>query len=336
MRTIYIATGDDFVRAINDEESWETRKTLRGAGIQCLAVDPHEPALVYAGSRGRGVWRSQDGGESWRQMCFPESDVFSVAVSAADGAVYAGCEPSALFVSRDQGQSWQELESLKSIPSAPDWSFPPRPWTSHVRWIAPSPHDADLLLVGIELGGLMRSMDGGKTWADHRPGAQPDVHAVAWHPVAPERAYEAGGGGAAWSHDAGETWHAADVGRHQDYTWGLAVNPTDPNSWFISAAPGPREAHDGDKSAQAAIYRWHINGHWEPLDALPQPLDSLPYALAMSSTGLVAGLGDGRLFLSEDQGNSWDQLVLRGDPLPSVRALAWAESIIPKTHPEPS
>ena len=99
--------------------------------------------------------------------------MFSLAVSAADGAVYAGTEPSRLFRSEDQGESWRELEALLELPSRPTWSFPPRPWTSHVRWIAPSPHDADLLLVGIELGGLMRSDDGGQSWEDHRPGAQP-------------------------------------------------------------------------------------------------------------------------------------------------------------------
>ena len=75
-----------------------------------------------------------------------------------------------------------ELTGLLELPSRPTWSFPPRPWTSHVRWIAPSPHDADLLLVGIELGGLMRSTDRGETWHDHRPGAQRDVHSLAWHP----------------------------------------------------------------------------------------------------------------------------------------------------------
>ena len=98
-----------------------------------------------------------------------------MAVSPTNGAVYAGCEPSMLFRSDDGGATWRELESLRSIPSAPTWSFPPRPWTSHVRWIAPSPHDAGLLLVGIELGGLMWSEDGGETWEDHRPGAKLDV-----------------------------------------------------------------------------------------------------------------------------------------------------------------
>lgn len=336
MDAIYIATGDDFAKAIRNGSTWDVRRTLEDAGVQCLAVHPRDPDVVFAGSRGRGVWCSRDGGDSWRETSFPQPDVFSVAVSAADEAVYAGCEPSALFVSRDLGESWQELEALKSIPSAPEWSFPPRPWTSHVRWIAPCPHNADLLLVGIELGGLMRSADGGRTWSDHRPGAQPDVHAIAWHPRVPGRAYEAGGGGAAWSRDGGETWHPADEGREHDYTWALAVDSEDPECWFVSAAPGPMEAHDNDKSAQARLYRWHVNGHWEPLDRLPQPLDSFPYALAVSSSGLVAGLGDGRLWFSSDKGDSWELLNLRGDALSSIRALAWAAAVIPARHPGPS
>src|SRR4029077_1778688 len=126
-----------------------------------------------------------------------------------------------LFRSADRGQRWVELDALLKLPSQPSWSFPPRPLTSHVRWIAPSPHDAALLLVGIELGGLMRSSDGGRSWQDHRPGAQRDVHALAWHPHAPERGYDAGGGGAAFSTDGGATWQPADEGRDRHYTWSV-------------------------------------------------------------------------------------------------------------------
>ncbi len=88
----------------------------------------------------------------------------SVAVSAVEqgadgGVVWAGTEPSALFRSEDGGWHWQELPALRNIPSAPTWSFPPRPWTSHVRWITPDPHEAERIFVGIELGGVMRSLD---------------------------------------------------------------------------------------------------------------------------------------------------------------------------------
>jgi hypothetical protein len=79
--------------------------------------------------------------------------------------------------------------------------------------------------VGIELGGLMLTEDGGHSFSDHRLGAQPDVHALAWHPSAPGRAYEAGGGGAAWSTDGGRSWELADEGREHRYVWALAVDP---------------------------------------------------------------------------------------------------------------
>ncbi len=165
------ATGDAVARLVERDDGWTVERSLEGSAAQCLAVDPRDGETVYVGLNGGGLRRSSDGGLNWDDAGFPADAVFSVAV-AADGAVYAGTEPSALYRSDDGGGSWRELSGLLELPSQPTWSFPPRPWTSHVRWIAPSPHDVDLLLVGIELGGLMRSSDGGETWEDHRPGAQ--------------------------------------------------------------------------------------------------------------------------------------------------------------------
>ena len=239
MARLYAATGDGIVRLDEVGEAWAVESFLAGSGAQSLAVDPADPGIVYAGLREGGVRRSVDSGQSWIDCRLPEPGVFSLAVSAADGAVYAGTEPSRLFRSDDRGESWSELEALLDLPSRPNWSFPPRPWTSHVRWIAPSPHDADLLLVGIELGGLMRSVDRGQSWQDHRPGAQPDVHSLAWHPHTRGRAYEAGGGGTALSTDAGETWQRADEGRDRHYTWSVTVDPDDADRWYVSASTGP-------------------------------------------------------------------------------------------------
>lgn len=322
MTELFVATGDGLARLVPQGNDWTVTMMLEGSGMRCLTLDPHNSDAIYAGSRGKGVWKSRDRGVHWENMQFPESDVFSLAISPVDGAVYAGTEPSHLFVSRDGGQTWRELEALRQIPSAPTWSFPPRPWTSHVRWVAPSPHDAGLLLVGIELGGLMRTEDGGQTWSDHRSGAQRDVHALAWHPKVPGRAYEAGGRGAAWSHDGGKTWQAADAGRNRDYTWGLVADPEDPDCWYISASMGPRQAHSDDVSAEAYIYRWRGHGPWEALNGgLPQPLNSHPYALAYVSGSLYAGLGDGRIYRSSDGGDTWQQLNLLGDWIESVCAL---------------
>jgi photosystem II stability/assembly factor-like uncharacterized protein len=310
------ATGNGI--ALLDEEAGRRRARVTPlAGLQCLAAGD---GTVLAGSRGGGVHVSRDGAETWAKLNFSQPDVFSVAVGP-DGTLYAGCEPSMLFRSGDGGETWKELESLRAIPSAPTWSFPPRPWTSHVRWIAPSPHDARRLLVGIELGGLMVSEDGGETWHDHRPGAQPDVHSLAWHPGEPGRAYEAGGGGAAWSDDGGLTWHPADDGRDRHYTWAVAVDPDDPDTWFVSASPGPFKAHRVG-TADALVYRRRGGGAWEALaGGLPQPLDAMPYALVFADGRLVAGLADGRLYASEDRGDTWAELDVDGDPISRIVAL---------------
>ena len=190
-----------------------------------------------------------------------------------------------------------------------------------MRWIAPSPYDADLLLLGIELGGLMRSTDGGATWQDHRPGAQRDVHSLAWHPRVPGRAYEAGGGGAAFSTNGGETWQPADEGRDRHYAWAVTADPDDPDWWYLSASTGPYAAHGG-REPQARIYRRRDGEPWRPLaGGLPEPLPAMPYALVAGDGRLFAGFADGQIWESRDRGDNWTAMRLTGDALDAVVAL---------------
>src|SRR5438067_93994 len=131
MAALWIATGDELARATREDDAWRVEIFLEGSGSQCLALDSREPGTVYAGSNGEGIWKSRDHGRSWSNLAtaLGQSHVFSLAISPADGALYAGTEPSMLFVSHDGGQSWDELDALRRLPSAPTWSFPPRPWT---------------------------------------------------------------------------------------------------------------------------------------------------------------------------------------------------------------
>ncbi len=323
MARLYAATGDSIVRLDETADAWRVETFLAGSRAQCLALDPDDAETVYAGLREGGVRRTRDGGRTWVDCALPEPGVFSLAVSAADGAVYAGTEPSRLFRSDDRGETWRELDALLELPSRPSWSFPPRPWTSHVRWIAPHPQRAQLILVGIELGGLMRSLDGGESWEDHRPGAQRDVHSLAWHPNRQGNAYEAGGGGAAFSDDLGESWQPADDGRDRHYTWSVAVEPNVANLWYVSASTGPFAAH-GRGDPQARIYRREGEEPWRALDGgLPEPLPAMPYALVATAGRLFAGLSDGQIWESRDRGDSWH--VLRAaEPIGGINALAFA------------
>jgi hypothetical protein len=308
--SVFVCTRSGLVRLQRDRRSWAAVPALEGVGARCVAADG---ARVLVGTRGRGVFASGDAGVTWDHVELPGPDVFSVAIGAADGALYAGTEPSRLFVARD-GRTWAELEALQDIPSRDRWSFPPRPWTHHVRWIAPDPHRAERLLVGIELGGLMYSDDGGATFSDHRPGAKLDAHSLAWHPRVEGRAYQAAGDGAAWSRDGGRTWEAADAGRELGYCWAVAVDAADPERWYVSAASGPGAAHSGD-SARGRLYRWDDAWH-----ALPLPPDSMPYALAATDGELLAGMADGRILLSGDRGESWDEIGVRVDSIIAMAA----------------
>jgi hypothetical protein len=318
MPSLLVCTRDGLVRLDGSGSSWERVVLLEGTPPRCVAADG---GRVLVGT-GDGALLSTDGGASWQRADLPEADVFSVAIGAGDGTLFAGTEPSRLFRSAD-GERWEELDALLQIPSRDRWSFPPRPWTSHVRWIAPDPHRPERLLVGIELGGLMYSDDAGASFTDHRPGAERDVHELAWHPRVEGWSYEAAGGGATWSRDGGLSWEAAEHGRAHRYCWGLAVDPDDPERWYVSAADGPRQAHFGGP-AGAGLYRWEGSGPWQRIEeGLPRPLNSMPYALVSTTAGLFAGLADGRIFSSEDRGDSWRELPVGTG---SVVAMTPAES----------
>jgi photosystem II stability/assembly factor-like uncharacterized protein len=302
---LYAAGGD----AVSVVEGGNVRTSLGERDARCLAVDPGDPDTLYVGTSDDGLFKSVDGGRSWDGLSGIEHPrVTAVAVSPVEGAVYAGTEPSALFVSRDGGGSWRELEEMRKLPSQPTWSFPPRPWTSHVRAIAPSYGDPDLVVVGIELGGVLRSTNGGETWQDQRPGAQPDCHSLSAHRHAPELFYEAGGGGFARSTDAGDSWEGVDGGMVLRYAWGLAVDAEDPSLVYASAASGPYRAH-GRGASGATIYRKLGD---EPWRAVLEDLDEFPYALCPDPEvqgAVFAGLGDGTILRGEGAGESWEEVA---------------------------
>ncbi|MGH2559312.1 MAG: WD40/YVTN/BNR-like repeat-containing protein [Thermomicrobiales bacterium] len=325
------ATGDAVARIDSDDgERFEVALALEGSGAQCIAVDPTNPDRVFAGAFDDGLYRSLDGGATWEQVGEGISDkrVLSVAIAPARGrAVYAGTEPSNLYRSEDDGRTWESFPDLPKLPSAPTWSFPPRPWTSHVRWIAAHPVDPERIYVGIELGGVMRSRDGGHTWEDRKPGSYHDSHCLATHPAAPDRVYEAAGGGVAMSSDAGTVWREVDAGMDRHYVWGLAVDVADPDLWYVSASYGAREAHRRNGESQGVLFRKQGDAAWEPLGgngSLARPLPYMPYSLLSlreRPNTLIAGMQDGELWLTEDAGDSWRRLDVT---LPSLLALSEA------------
>lgn len=328
---LFAATGDSI--AVVDEGTTST--SLEGSGAQCLAVDPNDPARVFAGTFDDGVYRSSDGGATWEQVGggIPHKRVLSVAIAphrdAGKSVVYAGTEPSSLYRSTDDGATWEDLSALRDVPSYDTWFFPPRPETHHVRWIAPHERDRDTIVVGIELGGVLRTRDGGATWQDRHPDAVIDPHVVHAHPGSADRFYAIGGDGVSFSTDAGDTWTRDTNGMDRSYTWGLAVDPSNPDLWYVSAAPDPFHAHGEDGDAQARLFRKRGTEAWEPLrldglGGVDATLARMPYSLVAPRGApgtLVCGLRDGTILSSDDEGDSWQTLDAE---LPGLLALAAA------------
>jgi len=310
---------------------------LDGHDVHCVAADPADPDLVFAGTWDHGLYVSRHRGKRWEPAGrgIAERRIISLAVSRPPGpapgavtagspspnpTVYAGTEPANLYRSTDRGESWERLDSLHDLPSARSWFYPPRAGGQRVRSIAVDPLDPLTLYVGIEVGGVMRTHDGGATWQDHRRPSFEDSHALATHPAAPRRVYQGAAGGVALSHDRGDHWRQLSRGVRRRFVWGLAVDTVDPDLWYVSAAYSPREAHRGDGRANAAVYRklgtdpWHAPRASEGLDRMPFAL----LALRAARGALAAGLDDGRILVSEDAAESWRDLGVR---LPHVRAL---------------
>jgi photosystem II stability/assembly factor-like uncharacterized protein len=331
---IYALTGDDVVAfGLDGTRAGAAQSLLPGTAARCIAVDPLDPSRVYVGTFNDGLLASEDGCATWR----PDGDglidrrVMSVAVSPVEpasgmGVVFAGTEPSNLYRSEDAGRSWQLLPALRELPSEPGWSFPPRPWTHHVSTIAPHPSDPNWLAVGIELGGVMRTLDGGSSWIDHNPQAYSDAHQLLTHPLAPHRLYEAAGQGIALTDDLGQRWDHRDRGLDRHYAWAQAIDPADPDLWYVSISRGPYAAH-GQSDGQSQLLRSRGNG-WSAIDTWENApaLRRMPYALATlpdQPGRLLVALRGGAFLVTDDAGESWIQLALQ---LPDVIALAAASA----------
>ncbi|KAB1197367.1 MULTISPECIES: hypothetical protein [Haloferax] len=326
---LYAAADGAVLSVTGPPDDVETRRRLGEYRIECVAADARVPDRAITGTSDAGVFRTTDGGDTWHSVgteTLPES-VTSLAISPADPDVlYAGTEPSAVFRSTDGGETWTDLSGLTDLPSSPSWSFPPRPYTHHVRWIevdrsdseklAPSesekmaPSEADRLWVAVEAGALVRSFDGGETWHDRVPTSKRDTHSMATHPDRPGHVWVAAGDGYAESDDGGETWTTPTAGLGHGYCWSVVVDPADPESVLLTAARSPMRAHNVG-SAESYLYRTRGDGSWERLDDTGLPTGD-GATRSVLATGLIGGecyaANDHGLYRTTDFGDSWTKL----------------------------
>lgn len=313
MSTVYAAMESALLVVSGAPDDPEASRHVVDDDLQRVAVHPAAPDRAFCGTLDAGLYRTTDRGDTWERVG-PEGMADRVTAAAVDptdaDTVYAGTEPSAVYRSEDGGDTWNRLDGLTDLPSEPNWAFPPRPHTHHVRWIEPDPADADHLYVSIEAGALVQSHDGGATWEDRVSGSRRDNHGLTTSAAAPGSVWAAAGDGYAESHDGGATWEHPQTGLDHRYCWSVAVDPGTPETVLLSAASGPRSAHS-PSTAESYVYRKR-GSDWERCD------DDLPAGEGMLRAELAAGpeagafyaLTNRGLYYTADAGDSWRQLAV--------------------------
>jgi len=185
-----------------------------GWPINHVIGDP-ETGVLFAGGggnwHGAGVWRSDDGGETWAVVRLtkgsiddwaagdpsfaaminwtdaplPFGDSFSQiwSLCAAHGRLHAGTKPASLLVSEDGGSTWGRVQSLSDHPSAESWN--PGAAGVILHTIVPHPTDPDRLWIGISAAGVFATEDGGHSWERRNRLSNAEACEGHGHPAAP-------------------------------------------------------------------------------------------------------------------------------------------------------
>jgi photosystem II stability/assembly factor-like uncharacterized protein len=316
MHRIYVGTiGEGLWRSVDGGETFT--RAADGMFVEChiraLVVDPRNDRVLYLGSE-QGLFRSDDGADNRRRDDSPHDglQIWSILqLPAAPDTILVGTCPARLFRSDDAGRSWREAD----VRMRPDC---PRIMWTRVTSLCAHSRDPNTVWAGVEIDGLYRSRDAGRSWQPTGSGlSSQDIHALAYV-AGPNRLLASTNNDLNISLDDGDTWQPQQLRQKLPlpYFRGLVATSCGPEHLLLGngdAPPGTTglvaRSLDGGATWQPATFpgranstMWNIAIH--PADA------NLVYASSVS----------GQLYRSTDGGASWTKLARE---FGEIRALAW-------------
>jgi hypothetical protein len=265
--------------------------------------------------------------------------VWALEPGHAPGTLYCGTIPGGLFRSDDRGDSWSLVRSLWDHPGRKQWFGGGADYPG-IHSICVHPRRAGHLLVGVSCGGVWITEDDGETWSCRAQGMWAaympperrddpliqDPHRIVACPAQPDRLWAQHHNGVFRSIDGAASWQEVQV-PPSSFGFAAAVHPTDPDTaWLVPAQSDERRIPVG---GQVVVARTRDGGRsFELLRAgLPQEhAYDLVYrhALDVAQDGerLAFGSTTGSLWLTFDQGDSWQALSHHLPPIHAVRFCA--------------
>ena len=284
------------------------------ARVWCFAKHGATPGILYAGTD-MGLFRWEEINARWTPMPSPMQDIWSIAQDPADPRILlAGTRPAALYRSADAGRTWTPLPT-PGICEFSDINMGP----TRVTQILFDPVTPDTVWVSVEIGGLYRSTDRGKSWKFLDRGlVSGDVHgiAVVQEPGAAPTVLCTTNRGLHRSNDQGESWTFQPLPSPWQYT--RAIAPRLDNSGIIFLTNG-----DGPPGSTGRLLRSRDYGTTWQDAGLPGILNSTPWCVAMDASDpgrMFCATNLGQVFASMDGGETWQRLP---HEFGEIRAFAW-------------
>ena len=304
--------------------------------VRCVEIHPGDERIVYAGTQ-YGLYRSDNRGDDWSALALNDGSwvIWSILVLPSDpDVIFLGTAPHAIFRSRDGGAGFERLP-IAEPEGLVQMGFPCR-----VIRLAGDPSDAGIVYAGIEVGGVIRSLDGGESWedccgellklaehdhlksrilSDTDAEGMMDSHALAVSASRPDHVILATRMGLFESPDRALHWREMDIGRFSPltYTRDVIVSPHDPDTLFATCS-------DEALGRTGSLYRsGDLGQSWERFDHGIEINSTLMKVSASRSSAerVVCAARKGQVLGTDDGGQSWQDLSLP-DGIADVYAVA--------------